>query len=94
MLAAQRPLCTISGNATTNYALYDCASGKQIVLLIPTTDVPERYDQNATSFETLRWSPDGAHLLLLDGVLGVVSIWDTPRGKLLLTVTSAGTAAP
>ncbi len=53
--------------------LYDCATGKQLVTLVPLgTGLPTDQDGEPNQ---LRWSPDGAHLFLYDTRLGTVTIW-------------------
>lgn len=50
--------------------LYDSATGKPLTALVPRIG-PRRLSGNTV----LRWSPDGARLLLYDPVLGTVMIW-------------------
>lgn len=57
----------------TDFAVnvYDCATGKVLATLTPKLTPQPSSDQ--TTF--LRWSPDGAHLLLYTSTLGGAQIW-------------------
>ena len=56
--------------------VYDCASGKPLATLTPST----RFSPlgRAPAPALLRWSPDGRHLLLADPTLGALYIWSAP----------------
>ena len=59
--------------------LIACATGKTITTLIPLAKGGVA-GQEAGEANVLRWSPDGARLLLFDTQLGTVTIWPTGRG--------------
>lgn len=68
----------------TDHALmvYDCATGKPLTTLVPAGVAPGKAAP-LTGATLLRWSADGAHLLLYDAALGTVTIWGpgkVPRG--------------
>lgn len=51
--------------------LYDCATGKKLTSLIPNRGNPV----GLNGVDTLRWSPDGAHLLLSSSTWGPLALW-------------------
>lgn len=60
----------------TAVVLYDTATGKKLTTLTPRADLQYQSGNYFTgAFLWMRWSPDGSHLLLMDGYLGTLTIW-------------------
>lgn len=75
-LAAQAQISPADAGANTSAArhtvvIYDCNTGDPVAFL-----TPERGSSAFTAISsTLRWSPDGSHLLLYDPNLATITIW-------------------
>ncbi|HEY7833816.1 MAG TPA: hypothetical protein VIG30_09625 [Ktedonobacterales bacterium] len=60
----------------TTVMLYDSGSGQVLATLKPRAQLTETMNSSFTlQFLWLKWSPDGTHLLLLDNVIGTLTIW-------------------
>jgi hypothetical protein len=57
---------------TLPVTVYDCATGHVLATLRPS---PMAYSTLTGQAGLLRWSPDGAHLLLFDDLVGVPLVW-------------------
>lgn len=62
--------------STYKVGIYDCATGKLLATLRPTTVIQPLAEFDNTSF---RWSPDGTRLLLWDSNFGTLTIWPVPQ---------------
>ncbi|HEX6123711.1 MAG TPA: hypothetical protein VFY89_11150 [Ktedonobacterales bacterium] len=63
----------IAPNIAEHVAIYDCASGRQLGTLSTAKLVTEPVAIDYT--RSIRWSPDGRHVLLLDTAYSVLTVW-------------------